>query len=185
MRRDIAVVAAVAPDPDSGLVAVVLGFADESVARAGHGFDVPRLVPVVLKLRPQGAHVTVHHVALDHEVGPPQGVEDLFTREDAAGVRGEEVEQSLLEGRQMKVVLVRADLSVEDVDLKVADAEQRDKLSGDAMRPADHRTRASHEVVGYERDADVIVGPALKRVELPAQIAPAGERDHANGAVAA
>src|SRR5439155_19651723 len=157
-----------------------IGGADEPVAGARDRLDVPRLVPVVLKLGPQGSHVTVHDVALDHEVSAPERVEDLFACKDAARVCCEEVEQRLLERGQMQLVFAREDLSVENVDLEVTDAQPREQLSGAAMCPTDHRARPRDKVVTPEWDADVIVGATLEGVELPTKVATPGERDHAH-----
>ena len=113
----------------SGLVRFDLGGTDKPVAGAGDGLDVPRLVPVVLKLCPQGAHMTVYDVALHHKVGAPERVEDLLSREDASSVGGEKVEECLLQRGQMQLVLTREHLAVEDIDLEVPDAQPRDELS--------------------------------------------------------
>src|SRR6266550_8373890 len=128
------------------LIVLGVGSADEAIPGAGDRLDVPRFVPVVLKLRAQGSHMAVHDVAFDDEVGAPKRVEDLLSGEDVAGVGGEEIQERLLERRQVELVLSREDLSVQDVDLEVADAQSRDQLAGAAMCAADDGARASNEV---------------------------------------
>src|SRR6266550_946380 len=167
------------------LVVLGVGSADEAISRAGDRLDVPRLVPVVLKLRAQGSHVAVHHVAFDNEVGAPERVEDLLAGEDVAGVGGEKIQERLLERGQVELVLSRDDLSVQDVDLEVADAQSRDQLAGAAMCAADHGARARDEIVRHEGNADVIVRATLEGVELSAQVAASRERDDAQGGVVA
>lgn len=51
------------------------------------------------------------------------------------------------------------------------------------MRSPDHRARARDEVVGHERDADVVIRSSLERVELAAEIAPPRERDHTDAGI--
>jgi hypothetical protein len=54
-------------------------------------------VPViVLELDPKAPDVAVDDVALGHEVGAPDGVEDVLPRDDPATPAGEEVEEALL-----------------------------------------------------------------------------------------
>src|SRR6185295_4642568 len=153
---------------------------DESVPTAGDRLDVSRLVPVVLQLGAEGTHVAVDDVALDDEVGTPERVEDLLAREDAPRIRGKEVQQGLLERRQMQLVIACEDLSVEHVDLEIADPKAWHELPGLSVSPADDRARARDQVVWNEGDSDVVVGAALKSVELPAKVAPASQGDHAD-----
>ena len=80
-------------------------------------------------------------------------------------------------------MLAREHLAVQNVDLEVADAQARDQLAGAAVRAADHRMRAGDQIVRHEGDADVVVGAALERVKLAAQIAAPGERDDAHGSM--
>ena len=70
-----------APSRRSALLDV--SSSEESVAGTRNCVDVPRLAPVVLRLRSESSHVPVDDVALDDEVGAPQRVEDLLPGEDA------------------------------------------------------------------------------------------------------
>ena len=121
--------------------------------------------------------MAVDDVALDDEVGAPERVEDLLAREHAPGIRGEEVQQRLLEGREMQLVIAGEDLPVEHVDLKVADTKAWHELPGLSVRPPDHRTRTRDEIVRNEGHTDVVIGAALERIELSAKVAPASQRD--------
>src|SRR5205823_2524690 len=73
-------------------------FRKETVALAGHRSDVSRLAPAIPELDPQISDMTVDDVALDHVVGAPQRVEDLFATDDAVRVRREEIQERLLQG---------------------------------------------------------------------------------------
>src|SRR5687767_15050314 len=50
---------------------------DEAIALAGHRRDEAWMPVVVLELAPQAADVSVHDVALGHEIRAPDGIEDL------------------------------------------------------------------------------------------------------------
>ena len=68
--------------------------------------------------------MAVDDVALDHEVGAPERVEDLLACQHGPGVRGEEIQESLLERREVELVTRSGHhLAVEDIDLEVADRE--------------------------------------------------------------
>ena len=82
-------------------------------------------MPVILQLGPQRTHVAVDDVALDHEVRSPEGIEYLHAREDRAGVRGEKVQQCLLERGELQFVLPCEHLTVQNIDLKVTNAQAR------------------------------------------------------------
>ena len=68
-----------------------------SIPGPRHGLDVSRFGPVALQLRAERTHMPVDDLALADEVAAPECVQDLPARERAPGVRGEEVQQSLLE----------------------------------------------------------------------------------------
>ena len=76
---------------------------------------------VVLELDPQAPDVAVDDVALGHEVGAPDGVEDLLAGHDPPATAGEQVEQALLDARQVDDRVAGADLAVDDVDLDLAE----------------------------------------------------------------
>jgi hypothetical protein len=134
-------------------------------------------VPIVLQLRAESANVPVDDVALDDEVGAPQSVEDLLASEHVPGVGGEEVQQRLLERGEVQLVISGEDLSVEHVDLEIADAEARDELSGTAVGPADHRPCAGDQIVWNERNTDVVVSTPLERIKLPAKVVAPRQRE--------
>ena len=74
---------------------------DESIALAGDRGDEARMPVVVLELDAQAPDVAIDDVALGHEVGAPDGIEDLFPRDDAPAPTGEEVQQALLDAAQV------------------------------------------------------------------------------------
>ena len=65
----------------------------------------------------------------------------------------------------MKLVIAGEHLTVQDVDLQVADAETRYELAGLAKRAAYDGTRPCDEIVRDEGNADVVVSAPLERVE--------------------
>ena len=78
----------------------------------------------------------IHDIALDHEVGAPEGVQDLLPRKHAPRIRCEEIQQRLLERGEIEVVVTRHDLAVQYVDLQIADAQPRHELADVAGRSA-------------------------------------------------
>src|SRR5664280_2251585 len=74
---------------------------DEAVALAGDGGDEARVAVVVLELDAQAADVAVDDVALGHEVHAPDGVEDLLPGHDPPAAAREQVEQALLDAREV------------------------------------------------------------------------------------
>src|SRR5664280_16492 len=74
---------------------------DEAVALAGDGGDEARVAVVVLERDAQAADVAVDDVALGHEVHAPDGVEDLLAGHDPPAAAREQVEQALLDAREV------------------------------------------------------------------------------------
>ena len=74
---------------------------DEPVAAARHGRDEARVPVVVLELVRRLPDVAIDDVALGDEVGAPDRVEDLVARDDAAPPAGEQVDQALLDAREV------------------------------------------------------------------------------------
>ena len=75
---------------------------------------------IVLELDTQAADMAIHDVALGHEVGTPDGVEDLLTRDDASAPAGEQVQQALLDAGQVNDRVAGANHPADDVDLDLA-----------------------------------------------------------------
>src|SRR5438309_7539108 len=75
---------------------------DEPVAAASFGRDESRLAPVILELGPQVTNMAVYGVAFGYVVDAPECIHDLIAGQHPAGVGGEEVEQTLLERREMQ-----------------------------------------------------------------------------------
>ena len=133
--------------------------------------------PVVLQLRAKGADVPVHELSLAHEVGAPDRVKDLLSREDGAGVCHEEVKQGLFKRREVQHQPLGGDDLAEYIDFEIPDAQPRHDAPGVPLRAAEDCPRACDEVIGQERRGDVVVGTSLERVELALQIGSAGEGD--------
>src|SRR6267143_5257621 len=77
--------------------AIRCGLRLKSVALPGHCLDEPRRAPVIAKLHPQLADVTVDDVALDLELAAPDARQELLAAQHVARVRREQVEQGLLD----------------------------------------------------------------------------------------
>src|SRR5512139_1781723 len=71
------------------------------VPRAAHGQDARRLSGCVLDFLAQATDVDVHRARLHETVLTPDLVEQLRSREDAAAVTEEELQQPKLRGRQL------------------------------------------------------------------------------------
>lgn len=118
--------------------------------------------------------------ALAYEVGAPERIEDLLPSNYASCVRGQEVQQRLLERGEVHLVAPREHRSVEHIDLQVGDAQAWDKLPGIAVGPVEHGPNAGDQVVWNERNTDEVIGAALEGVKLPAKIAAPRQRDDAD-----
>jgi hypothetical protein len=70
---------------------------DKAVAGAGHGRNEPRSPIVVLQLDPERSNVAIDDVAFRNEIGPPDRVKDLVSRDDAPGSAGEQVQKALFD----------------------------------------------------------------------------------------
>ena len=132
---------------------------------------------VVLQLRAKGADVPVNEPSVAHEVGAPDRVKDLLSREDGAGVGHEEVEQCLFKRRKVQLQPLGGDDLAEYIDFEIPDAQPRDDAPGVPMRATEDCPRACDEVIGQERRGDVVVRTSLERVELASQIGSAGQGD--------
>src|SRR4029079_15795378 len=99
---------------------------DEAVADTRHGGDEAWVPIVVLELDAQAADMAVDDVALRDEVGPPDRVEDLIPREDAAAAAGEQIQKALFDPAQVDDGRCGPDLAVNDIDLHLAEPDGRD-----------------------------------------------------------
>ena len=85
---------------------------------------------VVLELDAQAPDVAIDDVALGHEVGAPDRVEDLVPRHDLPGATGEQVQQALLDAAQVDDGVPGPDLAIDDVDLDLAERDGRARSAG-------------------------------------------------------
>src|SRR5471032_364271 len=88
----------------------------EPIPLAADGLNESRVAIVVLKLDAQAADMTIHDVALGHEINAPDRVEDLVATEHAAASACQQVEQALLGRAQGDDQTSSADLTTDDVD---------------------------------------------------------------------
>src|ERR671936_2562412 len=75
-----------------------------AVPPSGHRFDESWTAPVVAELHAKLADVPVDDVALDLEFASPDARDEVLSAEHLARVRGEEVEECLLNGREREIV---------------------------------------------------------------------------------
>ena len=68
-----------------------VGDYDEPVTAAGNSGDVDGRTRTTLQFDPQVSDVSIDDVALRNVVGAPQMIENFIARDDAAGVRGQQI----------------------------------------------------------------------------------------------
>jgi hypothetical protein len=83
--------------------------------------DEAWLAPVVVQSRAQVADLTVDDVALRDVIRAPQRVEDLLAGDHAPSVGRQQVEQALLQARQVQLRGSGVNAAFEDVDLELTD----------------------------------------------------------------
>src|SRR5689334_2397900 len=74
---------------------------DEAIPAAGNCRDEARTPVVVPQLQAQGSDVAIHHVAFSDEVGPPDRVQDVFSRDDTPAAARQQIQQALLDATQV------------------------------------------------------------------------------------
>ena len=114
--------------------------------------------------------MVVNDVALSYVVGPPDRIEDLIAGHDATCAACQEVDEALLDRRQLDAV---AHLSIDDVDLKPAERDRRNdrpvcsrRATGDDDGPGEQFLRGE----GHRED---VVHTEVERLELRCEVTPA------------
>src|SRR6187431_2249448 len=95
----------------------------ESIALAGLRGDEPRTTVVVVQLDAQGPDMAIDDVALGHEVRAPDGIQDLISCDDTSAATCQEIQQALLDTRQVNDRSSGTNLAVEDVDLHLTEGD--------------------------------------------------------------
>src|SRR5438093_1010171 len=155
----------------------------EPIPRAGDGLDEAGRPPIVVELHTQLADVTIDNVALDLEFAAPDAGEKVFPAQRSSGVGGKEIEQSLLDRRELKVATADADALFDQVDLESIEPDLWHDGDGYPVGSPQERERASHDLVQRERDFDDVVGPALIGAQFQCGVTPASEREDGHAAV--
>src|SRR5215213_6020364 len=117
---------------------------EEPIAVAWHRRDESRRPPVVLELCAQVADMAVNNVATGGMVGAPKRIQDLVARHYLTSMCRQQVEQALLEAREMKLRGPGSDLTLHDVDLDLAELQdrvERDRCAVAATGDAQHSSK--------------------------------------------
>src|SRR6266571_6570335 len=96
----------------------------ESITRTRHGLDVPRRAPLVVELHAQLADVTVDDVALDLELAAPDRCEQVLATQRLSGVRGQEIEERLLDRREVKVATAHGHALLDQVHFEAVEPDR-------------------------------------------------------------
>src|SRR5213593_4003252 len=123
----------------------------ESVAGAGHGLDVARRAPLVVELHAQLADVTIDDIALDLELAAPDRREQVLAAQGLAGVGRQEIEERLLDGREVKGAAAHAHALLDQVDLETVELDPRHDRDGHTVCPPQERKGSSDDLVQRER----------------------------------
>ena len=143
----------------------------EHVARAADGDDSG----AARDLAAQAADVDVERTVERRRLAAPGGPRQVVAQHLVAGMPYEVLEQVELDGGQLDVCAVDADLARRAFEPDTARfGDGRDLAI--AREPAQHGAHPRHHLLGIERPADVVVGAAVERRD---RVGGAGEeRDH-------
>ena len=122
----------------------------------------------------------VNHIALGRVVDAPQVVQDLFAGHQPSGVGREQIQQTLLEGREMQLAGARPHAPVQDIDLQLAELDDRSEGNGLTVGSAHDRDGPGDQLFRGQGEGQDVVGPALEGFQLRPQIASSSERDGGN-----
>src|SRR5207253_8966398 len=116
----------------------------ETVSLAWNGFDVARRAPIIVELHAKLPDVTIDDIALDLEVAAPDARQQALACEHLTGVRGQDVQEGLLDRRELEAAAA-AQLHglLDTVDLELAaEADLRLQRAAEAARPPHAGARA-------------------------------------------
>src|SRR5665811_884108 len=139
---------------------------------------------VVLELDPKAADVAIDDVAFGDEIRAPDRVEDLLAGHDPPTAAGEQVQQALLDATEVDDRLACADHPVDDVDLHLAELDDRDDRSIGPRSPTADDDRAGQELLGREWRRQDVIHAEIEGPQLRLEVTAAGEaqdRSHAPG----
>src|SRR5690606_13418770 len=92
----------------------------EGVAGAADGADGVDVAGAAVDRLAQAADMHIHRALIDIDIAPPDTVEQLPARIDAAGMAHEVFEQAVLGGPQMQLAAAAAHAVAGAVDLEIA-----------------------------------------------------------------
>src|ERR1700674_707632 len=99
----------------------------------------------------------IDNIALGRVVGTPQVVDDLVAGQKTPRVRGEQVEQILLQGREVELVSAGRHAAVENVDLQFSKLQDRGENARLAISTPHQSQDSSNELFGREGDGQDVV----------------------------
>jgi hypothetical protein len=143
-------------------------------AQRGDGLHVERLVD----LRPDGSDMDVDHVAAQVRLAVPDFVQNGQSRHDLSHVRGQEVEDVELPGRQRDLRPAAVHPPRNRVDHEVTDL--YGGLPGKTP-PAIERTQAGQEFIEVERLGQVVVRPGVETTDPIANVTSSGQHQDGDG----
>jgi hypothetical protein len=128
--------------------------------------------------------VAIDDIALGHEVGAPGGVEDLLAGDRPPAPAREQVEQALLDRAQRHHRMSDPHQPVDDVELDLAELDDRDQRQLRPGRPPADDDRSGQELFGRERHGQDVVDPEIERLELRPEVAAMGQAEDGRHAAA-
>src|SRR4029079_15819923 len=119
--------------------------------------------------------VTVDDVALGHEVGAPDRVQDLVAGHDAPTPAGEEVQKALFDAAQMDDRIARSNLAADDVDLHFAQPDGGHDRLISPESPERATDGSCENLLRREGHGQDVVDRQIERTELGLEVAPSGK----------
>src|SRR4051812_2700755 len=133
---------------------------------------------MALQLHAEVPDMPVDDVALRHVIGAPEIVQDLVTGQQPAGVGCQKVEQTLLDGGEVKLRVAGTYATVQDVDFQVAHPKQWSKYGGIAIGAPHDRRNARRQLFRGEGHGQDVVHSLFKSPQSGLEIAAPRKSDN-------
>lgn len=151
---------------------------DESVPLARHRRDEAGVPVVVLQLDPQAPDMAIDDVALGDEIGAPDRIEDLVSRDDLPATAREQIEQALLDPAQVDDGVPGQDLTIEDIDLDLTELDGGHDWPVGSGRPPGDDDGPGQQFLRREWHRQDVVDAEIERLELRLEVAAPSEPKH-------
>src|SRR5437588_642993 len=119
----------------------------------------------------------VDHIAFGRIIDAPHVIQDLFARHQPSRVSRQQIQQTLLEGREMQLAGARPHLPVQDIDLQFTELDDGSEGDDLTVGSAHDRYGPGNQLFWGQGEGEDVVGAALEGLQLRAQIASSGKRD--------